>query len=421
MRRRKNVSNQRPLKTIVCIQHESTRIRCLQHLRELQAGNQLPGYVIDVTECNSPEEVLQLLHLHYETSPASAALLISDLLAESSGTFPNEECRPTSWAMEILHEFEDRLFGTMAIMDRSRRVPDIDRVLWRNFDGVALLNMLTLVADKLTYITRPERSLAPVQRDPVTVRPIKDKAELQSYFRLRYRVYRVMGYLEPRVENASSGMEMDSCDTHALHIGAFVRDGAGEKLVGTTRVVSLEPLDNRYESWTRSLARTDPVLNTRLDLYDPMGLPIFQSMRLNDKIAEVLTQDRNCGELSRVIVTEDFRGRGLSELLVWFAVLQAVNKGVGQLLLECLPVHERLYRKFGFTPMRGVTGRVIGVDKTMVAMELNPLAVEQMRKQPSVGRFLQLMRDQGYLQSCHDNSCGQAECDLYTKGKCPPR
>src|ERR1035438_4871594 len=145
------MSTQRPLKTIVCIQHESTRIRCLQYLRELQAGNQLSGYITEVKECNSPEEVLQLLHLHYATSPANAALLISDLLAETSGTFPNEESRPTSWAMELLHEFEDHLLGTIAIMDRLRRVPDIDRVLWQNFDAVAFFNVLSLVAEKLTY------------------------------------------------------------------------------------------------------------------------------------------------------------------------------------------------------------------------------------------------------------------------------
>src|SRR5207248_10630954 len=130
-------------------------------------------------------------------------------------------------------------------------------------------------------------------------------------------------------------------------------------------------------------------------------LPIFQSMMLTDKTVEVLTQKENCGELSRVIVSEDYRGKGLSELLVWFATLQAVNKGVGRLLLECLPIHERVYSKFGFQRLPGVTGRVIGVNKTMIAMELNRLALEQIQAQPSVGRFLQIMHAHGYLQHCH--------------------
>jgi len=411
-----------PFKIIVCIQQDPTRKRCLRFFQEFQAGGQLavrlPRYVLEVKECNSPEDVLKELQDHFQ-SKTGCALLISDLLAELVGTFPDQEARPTSWAMEVLDEFENLLLGTVAVMDQARRVPDIDRVLWQNFDAQALLNMVSLVADKLTYIARPDPCAAGVRIGPVVVRPIKDKMELQTYFLLRHRVYRIMGYLEQRVESAPSGMEIDSCDTRALHVGAFLKEGISQKLIGTARVVGFDALDDRYDQWTRSLIKTDPVLNTRLDLYDPMGLPIFQSMKLNEKMTEVLTQGQNCGELSRVIVAEDYRGMGLSELLVWFTVLQAINKGMNLLMLECLPVHERIYAKFGFQRMKGVKGRVIGVDKTMIAMELSQLGVEQMCRQPSVSRYLQVMRDQGFLQSCHDEPCSRAECD--TKGKCPPR
>ena len=417
---------QRPLTAIVYIQHEPTRIRCLQYLSDLHVSSQLavrlPRHVLQVQQCNSAEEAARQLHLHFKATAINPAVFISDELAETTGRFPDERAFPKNWAKEaILDPFENRLLGTLAIMDRFRRVPDIDRVLWQNFDAEALLNALGLVADKLAYITPPDRTSAGLQTGPVIVRPIKDKTELRNYFLLRHRVYRIMGYLKPWADSALSEMEINSCDTHALHVGAFVREGAGEKLIGTARVVSQDPLDDRYERWTRSLAASDPVLNTHIDTYDPLRLPVFESMHLNEKIIESLTMAQNCGELSRVIVTEDYRGQGISELLIWFAVLQAAHKGVGQLLLECLPLHERLYRKFGFARMQGVTGQVIGVDKTMIAMELTPMALAQVHQQPSVCRFVKAIRDLGCLQTCHAEQCGQAGCDLYMVGKCPPR
>jgi hypothetical protein len=315
------VSQQRPIKILLSIQNERTRSRCSRFLQELQADGRLaarmPRYGVEVKECNSPEDALQELRLQFQASKTSSALLISDLLAELSGSFPNEEARPTAWTKEnILDSFEGCLLGTVALMDRPRRVPDIDRVLCENFDAEALLNVLGLVADKLAYLARPE-PMAPAPGS-VVVRPINDKTELQDYFHLRHRIYRIMGYLEPRVELAPSLMEIDPCDTRAFPVGAFIKVGATQKLVGTARVVSFEVLDDRYDRWTRSLMKTDPVLNTRLDLYDPMGLPIFQSMKLNEQMGQVLTLAQNCGELSRVIVAEDFRGLGISELLVWF-------------------------------------------------------------------------------------------------------
>jgi hypothetical protein len=71
--------------------------------------------------------------------------------------------------------------------------------------------------------------------------------------------------------------------------------------------------------------------------------------------------------------------------------------------------------------MQGVTGKVIGVDKTMIAMELPQAALEKLREQPLVMRLLQVIREKGMLQSCLQKVCSLAECDLYTAGKCPPR
>lgn len=216
----------RSLAAILFVKHGATKDRCLKFLAQLQGSGQLttriPQYALTVLECDTSDDAVQQLKAHFTDAADNTAVLISDELAETEGRFPEEKSFPKSWVKEqIFDEFANRLLGTLAIMDRRRRVPDIDRVLWQNFDGEALLEILGLVADKLTYITPPQR-LPGKSLGPVVIRPIRDKAELRSYFLLRYRVYHIMGYLEPWAEGAPSAMEINTCDTHALHVGAFV-------------------------------------------------------------------------------------------------------------------------------------------------------------------------------------------------------
>src|SRR5262249_13112247 len=152
---------------------------------------------------------------------------------------------------------------------------------------------LTLTVQRLTYVAPPEGR--PEVLHPVKVRTIQTRAELQEYFQLRHRVYRVMGYLDEATESAPSRMEIDRCDTTALHVGAFEQEGPRQRLVGTARVVAIEPLDQR-DDWTWGLARRDPVLKRVLErnLF-PLGLPIFQSMgALNPVLTNVLLQEQNC-------------------------------------------------------------------------------------------------------------------------------
>ncbi len=103
-------------------------------------------------------------------------------------------------------------------------------------------------------------------------------------------------------------------------------------------------------------------------------MPIFHSQNLSGILRRSIESNEVYGELSRVIVAEDYRGGGLSRQLVEFALHEATKAGVNHLFLECLEFHEDLYRQFGFRRMEGKRGNVIGVNKTMIAMELYPLA-----------------------------------------------
>ena len=417
-----NVNAPSPLDISICIANEETRIRCVKVLQELKAAGRfeqsIPWYTVSLAVHRTQQDVLDYLQPRFQNSGEQAALLLSDQLCEATGEVA-EPYLPTSWAKELIKTFEDRFFGTVAFMDRYRRVLDIDRTIRQNFEPEELLDTLSLSAERLTYIRPPlRRTLS----KPVVVRLIRNEIELEQYFRLRHRVYRVMGYLKPNVEFARSGMEMDWCDTTALHIGAFEQDGQRENLIGTARVVSVNPLDTRSDQWTRALARGDTALRREVEK-DALGLvlPIFYSVRMKYPYKQLMTQEPNCGELSRVIVQDSHRGMGLSLALSRFAVLQATARGVSRLFLECLHLHAGLYRKLGFETMDGATGRVFGVNRTMTAMEMTPNAIEALKTDAIARRHQELIKDRGYLCICQFDNCAKDKPEIELRKSCPNR
>lgn len=92
----------------------------------------------------------------------------------------------------------------------------------------------------------------------------------------------------------------------------------------------------------------------------------------------MLARDK-CGELSRVIVDRGYRGNGISGLLIEEAKERAVRRGLQHVFLECLKIHEQLFEKHGFKCIDGIQGPVIDVERTMIAMMLQPDEIEKVR------------------------------------------
>ena len=414
------------LDLLVYIDDPGNRERCLAALKQFEAdgrlASQVPWFPVKVRSFQSEKEIDEELSGRLRSTEERVTLLLSDRLSGPSLVDPNpDKHEPTGWAKGHLLEFQDRPFATISLTDRTRRIQDIDRTLRRLFEERELLEAVGLAAERLMYLRRPSPT---PQRLPIVVRLIRTEAELATYFRLRHRVYRVMGYLEPRIEFNASGMEMDWCDTTALHIGAFEQDGAREELVGTARVVSVQPLDDRSEQWARNLARYDQALRSKLNTSSTLILPIFHSIKpglLGKTYAQLLTQEPNCGELSRIIVKHSHRGAGLAFALARFAILKAIERGVSRLLLECLHLHEGLYRKLGFQTIPSAIARVPGINRTMIAMEMNPDAVSSLAREAETLQLLQLIRERGYLCPCHFNSCQRDSDDPLRRQTCPGR
>jgi GNAT superfamily N-acetyltransferase len=370
----------RDLKLVFCIRDQDMRQRCLKLAPAFKAAGklaaQLPNYKCELQFCDTRQEAIDYLRKHLAQESCAAILLFeiaSDPFARNRGT----DCGSYRWAEELRSEMATNC-ATIAIMRSPERLQNVDRVVAATATREELLNTIKLITEKLSYIASPEkRTLTP----PPEIRIIRKQHELLEYFKLRHRIYTIMGYLEGRIENAPSRMEINWCDTISIHIGAYDQTrNRPELLAGTARVVVGTAADAThrpailadYNQKVSDLASRDPVLEHSLSGgVLPFQLPIFHSQSMKTIFRESVRRNQICGELSRVIVGEDYRGIGLSRRLVEFALGEAARVGVTRMFLECLDIHEGLYNQMGFARIKGTSGIVIGVNQTMIAMELS--------------------------------------------------
>jgi predicted GNAT family N-acyltransferase len=367
------------IKLAVAIRDPETR----KHFQELLAlaipriGSRPSATPIDVVElCNEADTLIEYLRSYLEQGSGRMAVLISDWLVSPDGS------RRESTLVKQCHAtFAENALGLVAIMLHPRRVADVDRAVTPNCGDRLLEQILGLIIDRLVYLAVPA-TRTQVDRTSITVRPLRttNETEFQEYFMLRHQVYTIMGYLDDEVVSSRSRLEVNEADLHAIHLGAFYRQGACEKLVGTARVVTNNKADGALYDLFSAMIDKDPVAKQRLNTPYSLGLPIFQSYRgMNDIIFEVFTGDEICGELSRVIVAPDFRGNGISQDIIDEALDKSIHAGAQRLFLECLPVHEALYEKHGFKRIPGVEGPVVDVGRTMIAMQMGMDAIQQRR------------------------------------------
>jgi GNAT superfamily N-acetyltransferase len=312
--------------------------------------------------------ILRWLERHFLEDSSGAVILLSDLLKQAAdpiGGALTRICQAT---------FGKHALGTIAIMQLPERITDIDRTVSCDATSDDVTHALVLVIGRLKYIAPPQHGWS-VNPRGITIRPLKgdNETEFRDYFRLRHRVYTEMGYLDQLTENCRSKLEMNEADVHSIHLGAFYREGARETLVGSARVVT-----NRGANWAlqrmfESIAGDDPVARQRLSEAYPLGLPIFQTHRdMTSIMIQIFMANQNCGELSRVIVDRHFRGNGISRGLVSEALDRAASQGIRRIFLECLGIHEKLYEEHGFRRIPGMEGTVPDINRTMIAMELQP-------------------------------------------------
>ncbi len=319
-----------------------------------------------IIACTSSDEVIGHFERQEAADEGNRFILISDAITETLGDSPRQSAKPLEWVKE--HVAPSSWGVSVAVESDSQRIVDIDRVIAPDSPRLEWIQVLGQMSAKLLYLSRP--SQRPSNSD-ITCRTITGQGEFHAYFRLRHSVYSVMGYLEREVETCTSQLEIDSSDPHAMHFGAFAAGRTGEMLVGTARMVTNRPAVPALVKSLAQMSAGDPIIRKRLANELPLQLPVFQSQRMNPVLTEILSQDVVCGELSRVIVGSQHRGSGISTLLVDHTIERARHQGVQRMFLECLPCHVPFYERMGFRVVPGLTGQVLGVQRTMGVMELD--------------------------------------------------
>lgn len=180
------------------------------------------------------------------------------------------------------------------------------------------------------------------------VRPLERAAELADSFRLRYEVYRRLGYVAPR----DSGLDIDEYDACALPLGAF--DARTRELVGVLRIVTTMPR-RRHANLVRLLAAGAADSALMAHVLRPRGslLPSIVSREITDLVCALVAERAwTMAELSRCLVREDHRGRGVAGLLVERGI--AISGGLDATILlgSCLPKHASMYARHDFVPLR---------------------------------------------------------------------
>jgi len=408
--------------TVVCIADGAIRAqcrRCFQQLQERQTGSSaLPRYLENVFDTDTPTEAEQHLHDRLEADPTAMVILVSDLLASRASRALNARPDTSPWGVALRDRFGERLFGMVAVTDWApRRVPDVDRVVARDFTAESLPEALARALHTLQYKALPVHAALEF---PVKVRRIRAANELLEYFKLRSRVYNIMGYIDDKPEGKGADIEVDTCDLNSIHIAAFEEGEYGRQIVGTVRLISPEGAASDCGPWIWPLVQQDDKLRQSFtNAMSPLALPVWRSQRVADKIIQMYDRNERHAELSRVVVAETHRGTGLSRVLIRYAMHVAEQLGVAWLFLECVPVHRGLYEKFGFRALPGTHERVVNVDRTVIAMECQPAVALQAPPGLLPESARRIILEQDYLCACRYEDCLFGAYARYKTKPCP--
>lgn len=194
-----------------------------------------------------------------------------------------------------------------------------------------------------------------------------EEGDLDAYFSLRYRVWRELDYIPEERICEKSRWEVDYTDRSSIPIGVFHRtpQSGAERLVACGRLVrGLGDEEPHYrdmiERQVRAKSRQadEPRLLENFEYTAQLQHPFdildsFPGFR--DYYRDLAMRHVKRAELSRIIVDEKFRNRGLGEVVVDSLVDLALDRNIRALFLACLARHQAFYERCGFTIVPDLT------------------------------------------------------------------
>ncbi len=304
------------------------------------------------------KNILNLINRSSNETRSSSYIIISDQLISQKTT--DNKYTHTS----LLIDNKSRLkhtksfCGLIGIFPNDLPNPDdIDEI---GIDEYATFqhNDIQILRDKLENVVHRVWLKSPVtyinhhnlsRVNSIKISSVFSKQELYDCLKLRNQVYKSLGYIS---EKKSHGLETDFYDPVSFHFRAIDTEN-GNNTVGTMRLIvpGFRILHNHTNVvlpdalWFKGISKKA----------NSISLPVFQSFEFfrspNTKIIPkdpAIRANKVC-EISRVIVSPEYQGMGISRLLMHHAMTVAKQLKREYIWLECAPHHIEMYKKFGFT------------------------------------------------------------------------
>lgn len=214
--------------------------------------------------------------------------------------------------------------------------------------------------------------------EDVHISYLDTQEQLLAYFKLRYRIWKNLGYIPDHRDCSESGLELDYSDESAIPIGAFNQEN---ELIGCARLVF-----SRREEITDSPGYDQMILNLIEDQQDPCleanyrrpntithPFDVLEGFEKFQRYYRLLVRHRiPKAEISRVIVEPSYRERGLGEVLVDTLACVARKQHLDLLFLACHEQHKGFYQRSGFRPLPGLwADHFLAAKNPSIAMACN--------------------------------------------------
>ncbi len=193
-----------------------------------------------------------------------------------------------------------------------------------------------------------------------TIRRLQSESDFRDYATLRYCVWESLDYLAAH-KVTSTRWELDYTDRTALPLGLFAQDG---QMAGCVRLVGGREVPHCVSTLQHLLChQADGNINANLQFPNRFTHP-FDVLKVFPGFAsyyrQLITQHISHGELSRVIVHPDHRGKGLGEVLVDSLISLAREEQVARLFLACRVEHQGFYQLSGCSAIPNLTSHRFG-------------------------------------------------------------
>ena len=209
--------------------------------------------------------------------------------------------------------------------------------------------LLEAIFSKQVHVRQPVNSV-------FVARIIDNYQDFLASCRLSYGVYDHLRYLN---QHNHLRMDLDKFSPYSIPFGVFERRETGEVLVGTTRLIyrnRQEPFASYIDTF---LNQDNPPLDDRpgLTLADyvrqPLGAfsPMAESVDLSHLLAGWDARGVQYAESSRNVVHPDYRGFGVSRLVMAASLTYAYYSGLDLLIGQSDVNHVPMYQKYGVMPI----------------------------------------------------------------------